>query len=44
MDVSARVPLDVSVEPFPLAEANTALDRLRQGRIEGAAVLNMADA
>ena len=29
------------VEPMPLAEANTALDRLRSGRLQGAAVLTM---
>jgi len=27
------------VQTFPLAEANTALERLRSGKIEGAAVL-----
>ncbi|HEY3060387.1 MAG TPA: zinc-dependent alcohol dehydrogenase family protein [Chloroflexota bacterium] len=44
MEVAARVPLEVSVEPFSLEEANDALDRLRQGKIEGAAVLNMGGA
>jgi propanol-preferring alcohol dehydrogenase len=33
------VPVRTEVETFPLAEANEALDRLRAGRIRGAAVL-----
>jgi len=33
------VPVKTEVETFPLAEANTALDRLRDGQITGAAVL-----
>jgi propanol-preferring alcohol dehydrogenase len=33
------VPVRTQVETFPLAEANEALDRLRAGRIHGAAVL-----
>jgi hypothetical protein len=27
------------VEPFPLIQANEALDRLREGKLQGAAVL-----
>jgi len=38
-----RVPVRTEVEVFPLAEANEALDRLRAGRIYGAAVLQVAD-
>jgi propanol-preferring alcohol dehydrogenase len=33
------VPVRTEVEAFPLARANEALDRLRAGRIRGAAVL-----
>jgi alcohol dehydrogenase, propanol-preferring len=33
------VPVRTQVETFPLAEANEALDRLRAGRVHGAAVL-----
>jgi len=33
------VPVRTSVETFPLAAANEALDRLRRGRLQGAAVL-----
>ena len=29
------------IEPMPLAQANTAIDRLRAGRLQGAAVLTM---
>jgi propanol-preferring alcohol dehydrogenase len=37
--VASSRPIRVEVETFALAEANEALDRLRQGRIRGSAVL-----
>jgi alcohol dehydrogenase, propanol-preferring len=37
--LAPQVPVRTEVEVFPLAEANNALDRLRGGRIRGAAVL-----
>ena len=37
--VAERVPLEVAVEPLPLERANEGLDRLREGRLRGAAVL-----
>jgi propanol-preferring alcohol dehydrogenase len=37
----AAAPVHTHVQTFPLAEANLALDRLRHGQIEGAAVLVM---
>ncbi|MFI4987946.1 MAG: zinc-dependent alcohol dehydrogenase family protein [Alphaproteobacteria bacterium] len=37
--IAADVPVRTTTVPFPLAEANEALTRLREGRIEGAAVL-----
>lgn len=37
-----KVGLHTSVKLYPLAEANTALDDLRAGRLQGAAVLNIA--
>ena len=37
--LAGRVPLRVATEPLPLESANEALDRLRQGKIRGAAVL-----
>jgi propanol-preferring alcohol dehydrogenase len=37
--VAATVPLDVRTTRYPLERANDALDDLRAGRIEGAAVL-----
>jgi propanol-preferring alcohol dehydrogenase len=39
MALAARVPIEVTVDPFPLADANAALDRLRSGALTGAAVL-----
>jgi alcohol dehydrogenase, propanol-preferring len=39
MEVAPKVPVRTEVETFPLSEANEALDRLRSGRIQGAAVL-----
>jgi propanol-preferring alcohol dehydrogenase len=37
--VAGRVPLRVAVEPLPLTAANQGLERLRSGRLRGAAVL-----
>jgi propanol-preferring alcohol dehydrogenase len=37
--LAARVPLHTETQPFPLADANEALGRLRAGRLQGAAVL-----
>ena len=37
--IAPRVPVKTTVVPFPLAQANDALQRLRRGAIEGAAVL-----
>ena len=39
MTLAPEVPVRTVVEEVPLAEANEALDRLRAGRIRGAAVL-----
>ena len=41
MALAARLGLRARVERFPLAEANMALERLRSGALEGAAVLEM---
>jgi propanol-preferring alcohol dehydrogenase len=41
MALAARIPLAAHVEPFALAEANTALARLRSGAVSGAAVLTI---
>jgi len=38
-DIAAQVPVRTHTTAFPLAAANEALERLRAGRIEGAAVL-----
>jgi alcohol dehydrogenase, propanol-preferring len=42
LELARRVPVHTEVELFPLAAANEALDRLRAGRIKGAAVLGIA--
>jgi propanol-preferring alcohol dehydrogenase len=39
--VAPAVPVTTTVEPYPLADANAALDDLRHGRFEGAAVLTI---
>ncbi len=39
LSLAPRVPVETDVEPFPLEEANEALDRLRAGQVRGAAVL-----
>jgi len=44
MRLAGEVPIETSVETFPLEAANQALDRLRRGQLEGAAVLSVASA
>ena len=39
--LAPQVPVRTEVEPFPLEQANEALDRLRTGHIRGAAVLTL---
>jgi len=41
MEVAARVPIKTTVTPLPLDQANEALNALREGKIEGAAVLKI---
>jgi propanol-preferring alcohol dehydrogenase len=43
MELAPRVPVRTRVEAYPLDEANSALDDLRAGRLEGAAVLQVRD-
>jgi propanol-preferring alcohol dehydrogenase len=38
-EIAAQAPLEVTVETMPLASANDALQRVRAGRVRGAAVL-----
>jgi propanol-preferring alcohol dehydrogenase len=39
LEIAPKVPVKTEIEVFPLAEANKALDKLRNGRLQGAAVL-----
>jgi alcohol dehydrogenase, propanol-preferring len=39
LEIAPRVPVRSQTEAFPLEEANTALDKLRSGKLNGAAVL-----
>lgn len=39
MALAARVPLKIETKRYPLEQANQALQDLREGRLEGAAVL-----
>src|SRR4051812_10055933 len=39
LQLAPQVPVRTEIETFPLAEANSALDRLRAGEVRGAAVL-----
>ncbi len=39
MRIAASVPLTPRIDPFPLSQANGALQALREGRVRGAAVL-----
>lgn len=42
-EVAPKVPVETTVTTYPLEEANQALDDLREGRIEGAAVLQISN-
>jgi propanol-preferring alcohol dehydrogenase len=42
LQIAPRVPVRTEVHPYPLADANTALDDLAHGRFRGAAVLTVA--
>jgi propanol-preferring alcohol dehydrogenase len=42
LQIAPQVPVRVEAHPYPLAEANRALDDLAHGRFEGAAVLTIA--
>jgi propanol-preferring alcohol dehydrogenase len=39
--LTAKLPINIETEEFPLEEANIALERLRKGELQGAAVLVM---
>jgi propanol-preferring alcohol dehydrogenase len=41
LDLAAKAPVETRFDVFPLADANLALARLREGRISGAAVLRV---
>jgi alcohol dehydrogenase, propanol-preferring len=43
LELAPRVPVRTHVETFSLAETNEALDRLRAGRIRGAAVISLGE-
>ncbi len=43
IELAPRVPVSTQIEVYPLHEANQALDDLRAGRLEGAAVLRVRD-
>ena len=42
LKVAPKVPIKTEVQIFPLRQANNVLDRLRQGQIKGAAVLQIS--
>ncbi len=39
LNLAPRVPVRTMTETFPLEQANTALDRFREGKLKGTAVL-----
>jgi propanol-preferring alcohol dehydrogenase len=43
LKIAPQVPVRTEVQTFPLEQANEALDRLRRGRIQGAAVLVVSE-
>ena len=42
LDIAPRVPVKTQTEVFPLEQANVALDKLRSGKLNGAAVLKIS--
>lgn len=44
MAIASEVPVETHVTPFALHQANEALSRLRDGQLQGAAVLSMDEA
>ncbi|MEL0114004.1 MAG: hypothetical protein VW835_19920, partial [Rickettsiales bacterium] len=40
--LAPRIPVETAVKLYPMEQANEALADLREGRLQGAAVLNMA--
>jgi propanol-preferring alcohol dehydrogenase len=42
LELLARIPIETTVESFPLEAANDALARLRSGQLTGAAVLDLS--
>ena len=44
LEIAPRVPVKTKIQTFPLEEANTALEKFRAGKLEGNAVLQIADA
>jgi propanol-preferring alcohol dehydrogenase len=44
MELAPRVPVHTEISVYPLAEAGSALDDIRSGRLRGAAVLDIASA
>jgi propanol-preferring alcohol dehydrogenase len=43
LELVPKVPVKTRTLPYPLEQANQALDDLRAGRLQGAAVLTLAD-
>lgn len=41
LTLAAEIPIETTVDRYPLADANIALDRLMRGEVDGAAVLTM---
>ena len=39
MSIAPKVPVRTTTQPFPLEQANEALNQLRSGKLQGAAVL-----
>jgi propanol-preferring alcohol dehydrogenase len=42
LEIAPKVPVKTAVTPYPLEKANQALDDLRSGKLDGAAVLTIS--
>jgi len=42
LQIAPQIPVRTTVQTFPLTELNTALNALRQGKLQGAAVIQIS--
>lgn len=43
LDLAPKIPVQTAVHPYPLEKSNEALNDLREGKLQGAAVIVVAE-